>query len=60
MVLQDLLNLPDIFIADNREEYVLQFNHLGMLYCLDTDKDGRIDRNDFYDFSTEIFENVVA
>ena len=41
MVLQDLFNnIPEALISDNREEYLINFNHLGLLYCMDIDKDG--------------------
>lgn len=42
MVLQDLItSLPETIVSDKGEEFMIAFNHLGLLYCMDTDKDGR-------------------
>jgi hypothetical protein len=51
--------VPEAFISDNREEYLINFNHLAMLYCMDTDKDGRFYQQDFYEFGEEIITEVV-
>ena len=33
--------ISDLLVVDMPEEYKLNFLHLGMLYCMDVDKDGR-------------------
>ena len=42
--------MPEAFISENREEYLINFNHLGLLYCMDTDKDGRFSLPDLLEF----------
>ena len=60
MVLSDLIvSLKETFVADNREEYLIHFNHIALLYVLDTDKVGRFYQQDFYNFADEIITKVM-
>lgn len=52
MVVSDLLN------AELPDEYKINFYHLGLLYCLDVDKDGRFYLSDLQQFGEEIMLKI--
>ena len=43
----------DLLSLEMPEEYGMSFEHLGLLYCLDSSKDGRYYLDDLCEFSTE-------
>ena len=40
---RDYLNISEILQLQSQEEYPFTFSHLGVLYVLDDDKDGRVE-----------------
>ena len=52
MVISDLINL------EMSDEYPINFFHLGLLYCLDLDKDGRFSVDDLLEASEEIMQKI--
>ena len=55
---RDFLVVGDILNIEMPEEYSLNFEHLGLLYCLDTSKDGRYYLEDLEEFGVEIIEQI--
>lgn len=47
MVMSDILNI------EMPDDYKMNFLHLGMLYCMDVDKDGRYYLEDLVEFASE-------
>ena len=52
MVISDLLN------AELPEDYSVNFLHIGLLYCMDVDKDGRFTIEDLQIFAQDAIEKV--
>lgn len=48
-----------MLVSENREQFEINFNHLGMLYCMDQDKDGNFSLDDVEDFAMDVLENVI-
>jgi len=47
MVMSDILNI------EMPDDYKMNFLHLGMLYCMDVDKDGRYYLEDLVEFASD-------
>lgn len=60
LVLNDLFaSFSEMLNSENRVEYEINFNHLGILYLMDKDKDGNFSLDDVEDFAMEILQNVI-
>jgi hypothetical protein len=51
--------IGDIFNIEMPDDLQINFMHLGLVYCLDTDKDGRFYIEDLYKFSEEIMQKIA-
>ena len=49
---RDYLVLSDILSVQLPEDYQFNFHHLGTLYCMDWNKDGRFSKEDILNFSS--------
>ena len=55
LVLNDLFaSFSEMLSSENREQFEINFNHLGILYCMDKDKDGNFSLDDVEDFAMDI------
>ena len=50
--------ISDIFNIELPDDLQINFMHLGFIYCLDTDKDGRFYIEDLYKFAEEIMQKI--
>ena len=53
---RDFLVVGDLPSIELPDEYILNFEHLGLLYCMDISKDGRYYLEDFEEFGVEVIE----
>lgn len=60
-MLNDLFtNFNEMLNSECREQFEINFNHLGILYSMDKDKDGNYNLDDVCDFAVEILDNVIG
>ena len=50
--------IGDMISIEQNDEHPINFLHLGLLYCLDTDKDGRFCIDDLKTFAVEIMQKI--
>lgn len=55
---RDFLVVGDILCMELPDGYSFNVLHLGLLYCLDTDKDGRYYLEDLEEFSQEVVAQI--
>ena len=49
----------DLIYIEMPDDYEIDFLHLGLIYCLDSDKDGRFSQDDIDDFSIEAMKKIA-
>jgi len=55
---RDFMVLSDILNVEMPDDYKMNFFHLGMLYCMDVDKDGRFYLEDLVTFASDTMQLV--
>ena len=55
---RDYLTLSDVLSITLPDDYIFNFHHLGNLFCLDANKDGRFSLEDFLEFSAEAIKQI--
>ena len=56
---RDFMVVGDIINLELNDEHPVNFLHLGLLYCLDVDKDGRFCIDDMQTFAVEIMQKIA-
>lgn len=52
------MTLSDILMVSLPDDYIFNFHHLGTLFCLDNNKDGRFSLEDLLAFSEEALSTI--